>query len=136
MKKFGKWLKAIFGKCTYAADRAYETQFEQRQQRGQDLPPLPPIPPPPQYDLSSLSYTDSDDEEEQQGQAADWDETLEGYHQRQEPRCSIRSTRYTTATHRQDHARIDSDDDDGDGGARTAAESARAGGDDIDWMDI
>ena len=31
MKKFGKWLKAIFGKCTYAADRAYETQLEQRQ---------------------------------------------------------------------------------------------------------
>ena len=30
MKKFGKWLKAIFGKCTYAADRAYETQLEQR----------------------------------------------------------------------------------------------------------
>ena len=25
MKKFGKWLRAIFGKCTYAADRAYET---------------------------------------------------------------------------------------------------------------
>ena len=29
MKKFGKWLKAIFGKSTYAADRAYETQLEQ-----------------------------------------------------------------------------------------------------------
>ena len=25
MKKFGKWLKAIFGKCIYATDRAYET---------------------------------------------------------------------------------------------------------------
>ena len=47
MKKFGKWLKATFGKCTYAADRAYETQLEQHQQRGQDLPPLPPISPPP-----------------------------------------------------------------------------------------
>ena len=58
MKKFGKWLKAIFGKCTYATDRACETQLEQRQQCGQDLPPLPPIPPPPQYDLSSLSDTD------------------------------------------------------------------------------
>ena len=34
MKKFGKWLKAIFGKCTYAANKAYETQLEQRQQRG------------------------------------------------------------------------------------------------------
>ena len=79
MKKFGKWLKAIFGKCTYAADRAYETQLEQRQQHGQDLPPLPPIPPLPWYDLLSLSDTYSDDEEEQQGRATDWDETLEGY---------------------------------------------------------
>ena len=25
MKKFGKWLKEIFSKCTYAAERAYET---------------------------------------------------------------------------------------------------------------
>ena len=32
--KFGKWLKAIFGKCTYAADKAYETQLEQHQQHG------------------------------------------------------------------------------------------------------
>jgi hypothetical protein len=31
MKKFEKWLKAIFGKCTYAADRTYETQLEQCQ---------------------------------------------------------------------------------------------------------
>ena len=46
MKKFGKWLKAIFGKCTYAADRVYETQLEQHQQGGHDLPPLSPIPPP------------------------------------------------------------------------------------------
>ena len=70
MKKFGKWLKAIFGKCTYAADRAYETQLEQCQRHGQDLPPLPPIRPPPQYALPSLSDTDSDDddeEEEEQG---------------------------------------------------------------------
>ena len=62
MKKFGMWLKAIFGKCIYAADRAYETQLEQRQQRGQDLSPLPPMPPPPQYDLPSLSDIDSDDD--------------------------------------------------------------------------
>ena len=64
MKKFGKWLKAIFRKCTYVADRAYETWLEQCQQHGQDLPPLPPIPPPPQYDLPSLSDTDSDDEDD------------------------------------------------------------------------
>jgi hypothetical protein len=47
MKKFGKWLKAIFGKCTYAAERAYETQLEQCEQRGDHLPPLAPPPPPP-----------------------------------------------------------------------------------------
>ena len=111
MKKFGKWLKAIFGKCTYAADRAYETQLEQCQQRGQDLPPLPPIPPPPQYDLLSLSDIDLDDEEEQ-GRAIDWDETLEGYRQRQEPRHSTHSTRNNTTTHCQGRACIDSDDDD------------------------
>ena len=68
MKKFDKWLKAIFSKYTYAADRAYETQLEQRQQRGQDLPPPPPIPPPPQYYLLSLSDTDSDDDDEEEQQ--------------------------------------------------------------------
>ena len=46
-------------------------------------------------------------------------------------RRSTHSTRYTATTHHQGHARIDSDDDDCDGGAETAA-----GGDDIDWMDI
>jgi hypothetical protein len=29
-KKIGSWMKAIFGKCTYATERAYETQLEQR----------------------------------------------------------------------------------------------------------
>jgi hypothetical protein len=47
MKKFGSWVEAIFGKCTYAAEHAYETQLEQRQQHGEHLPPLPYIPPPP-----------------------------------------------------------------------------------------
>ena len=46
-------------------------------------------------------------------------------------RRSTHSTRYTATTHHQGHARIDSDDNDGDGGARTAI-----GGDDIDWTDI
>jgi hypothetical protein len=35
MKKFAKWLKAIFGQCTYVAEHAYETQMEQREQRGE-----------------------------------------------------------------------------------------------------
>ena len=79
MKKFGKWLKAIFSKCTYAAERAYETQLEQH---GDHLPPLPPPPPPPQYDLPSLSNTnsdDDDDEEEEQGCDVGWPETLAEY---------------------------------------------------------
>ena len=37
---------------------------------------------------------------------------------------------FTVTTHRQGRARIDSDDNDGDSGAETAA-----GGDDIDWTD-
>jgi hypothetical protein len=60
--KIGSWMKAIFGKCTYVAERAYETQLEQRQQHGEHLPPLPSIPPPPQFDLPSLSDTESDDD--------------------------------------------------------------------------
>ena len=62
---------------------------------------------------------------------------MEGYRQRQEPRRSTRSTRYTATTHCQGRARIDSNDDDGDGGAGTAVGGARAtGDDDIDWTDI
>jgi hypothetical protein len=68
VKKFGKWLKTIFGKCTYAAERAYETQLEQREQRGDHLPPLPPPSPPPQFNLPSLSDTDSEDQEEEEEQ--------------------------------------------------------------------
>jgi hypothetical protein len=29
-KKIGSWMKAIFGKCSYAAERACETQLEKR----------------------------------------------------------------------------------------------------------
>jgi hypothetical protein len=56
-------MKAIFEKCTYAAEHAYETQLEQRQQRGEQLSPLPPIPPPPQFDLPSFSNTESNDDD-------------------------------------------------------------------------
>ena len=46
--KMVQWIKAIFGKCTYATDRAYETQLEQHEQRAAgNLPPLPAPPPPP-----------------------------------------------------------------------------------------
>jgi hypothetical protein len=80
-------MKTIFGKCSYAAERAYETQLEQRQQRGEHLPPLPPIPPPPQFDLPSFSDTQSNDdvdddnksEERPHAPSADWQESLGGY---------------------------------------------------------
>jgi hypothetical protein len=149
-KKIESWMKAIFGKCSYAIEHAYETQFEQRQQRGEHLPPLSPIPPPPQFDLLSFSDTkfdgdvgdDSESEERPRAPSADWQETLSGYQWRTKPRRSTYSTRFTATTHHQGRARIDSDDDD-DGGTGTAAGTSTAAGisrasgyDDIDWDDI
>ena len=83
MKKFGKWLKTIFSKCTYATERAYETQREQREHHGDHLPPLPPPPPPPQYDLPGLLDTDSDDDNDDEEQGCDmgWQDTLAEYSQ-------------------------------------------------------
>jgi hypothetical protein len=105
--KIGSWMKAIFGKCTYATERAYETQLEQRQQHGEHLPPLPSIPPPPQFDLPSLLDTESDDDvdddseskERPHAPSADWHATLGGYQWRIEPRRFTCSTRYTATTH-------------------------------------
>jgi hypothetical protein len=36
-KKIESWMKAIFGKCSYAAERAYDTQREQRELQGEHL---------------------------------------------------------------------------------------------------
>jgi hypothetical protein len=80
-------MKAIFRKCSYAAERAYETQLEQRQLCGEHLPSPPPIPLPPQFDLPSFSDIESDDdvdddsesEERPHAPSADWQETLGGY---------------------------------------------------------
>jgi hypothetical protein len=88
-----------------------------------------------------LSDTESDDddeeEEEEQGRAVDWEETLEGYRKRPEPRRSIRSTYYTATTHHQGRARIDFDNDDDDGDAGTVAGTSGAGGGkDVDWDDV
>ena len=74
MEKFGKWIKAIFTTCTYAARTAYEDQLKNREANREareraGLPPLPPAQSPPRFDnLPSLSDMDStdDDEEEQE----------------------------------------------------------------------
>jgi hypothetical protein len=54
-------MKAIFRTCSYAAEKAYDTQREQRELRGQHLPTLPLVPSPLVYNLPSLSDTDGDD---------------------------------------------------------------------------
>jgi hypothetical protein len=84
---------------------------------------------------------DSESKERPHAPLADWQETLGGYQQRTELRHSTHSTRYTTTTHCQGSARIDSDSDDGGAGAAagtsTAAGTSRAsGGNDIDWDQI
>ena len=70
MERFGKWIKAIFTTCTYAARTAYEDRLkkhkanrEARERAG--LPPLSLVQSPPRFDnLPSLSDIDSEDEEE------------------------------------------------------------------------
>ena len=72
MEKFGRWIKAIFTTCTYAARTAYqgwlenhEANREARERAG--LPPLSPVQSPPRFDdLPSLSNTDSEEEEEEE----------------------------------------------------------------------
>jgi hypothetical protein len=65
-KKIGSWLKAIFGTCSYNAERAYQTQLEQREHRPSHLAPLPPVPSPPRFELPELSDSDDDDEDEEE----------------------------------------------------------------------
>jgi hypothetical protein len=125
--KMVQWIKAIFGKCTYAAKRAYETQMEQQEMRvATNLPPLPPPPPPPHYDLPSLSDSKNEDEEETK-EEFDYQMTL-GSTLR-----SMHHTRHTSTTHRLGRAVVssDNDDDDNDGGDGRAL-----GGDDVDWDNI
>jgi len=120
-KKIGSWLKAIFGTCSYSAERAYQTQMEQRALRPSHLPPLPPVPRPPTFDLPSFSDSereeddqqaardddsDDDEEEEQQDQPADWEQqTLRGF------QAARRSARFTSTTHRAGRAVVESSDD-------------------------
>ena len=108
------------------------------------LPPLPPARSPPRFDdLPSLFDTDTeeDKEEEQKDNDKDldiWGDTMitdaphhQTLHMFHTTRYSTRSTRFTSTTHRQGRARIDSNnDDDGNGGG------AARGGDGIDWENI
>ena len=72
MEKFGKWIKAIFTTCTYAARTAYEDRLENcevnweaRERAG--LSPLPPVESPLRFDdLPSLSNTNLEDTEEEE----------------------------------------------------------------------
>jgi hypothetical protein len=124
-KTIGGWLKAIFGTCSYSAERAYQTQLELRELRPSHLPPLPPVPRPPTFDLPSFSDSDNDgkaeddqqaaddddddDEEEDQPASEDWEQqTLRGF------QASRRSARFTSTTHRGGRARVDSSEDDED----------------------
>jgi len=107
--KMVQWIKAIFGKCTYAAERAYETQMEQQEMRAAtNLPPLLPLPPPPHYDLLNLSDMEDEDEDETK-EEFDYQLTLGS------TLCSIKNTRrtcHTSTTHRQGRSMVSSDNND------------------------
>ena len=72
MKKFGKWIKAIFTTCTYAARMAYEDQLEDQKanwvaREHVGLPPLPPARSLLRFDdLPSLSDTDTKEDKEEE----------------------------------------------------------------------
>jgi hypothetical protein len=140
MKKFGKWIKAIFTTCTYAVGTAYEDRLENRdanQEAKQHarLPPLPLAQSPPRFDdLASLSDIDLEDEDETE-EEFDNQSTLGS------TLLSLRTTRrthHTLTTHRQGRAVVSFDDDDhDDGGDGHAVVGGRAaGGDDVDWENI
>ena len=72
MEKFGKWIKAIFTTCTYAARTAYQDRLENREANQEareraGLPPLSLVQSSPRFDdLPSLSKIDSEDEEKEE----------------------------------------------------------------------
>ena len=71
MDKFGRWIKAIFTTCTYAARTTYQDRLEnceanQEARKHAGLPPLLPVQSPPRFhNLPSLSNTDSEADEEE-----------------------------------------------------------------------
>ena len=72
MEKFGRWIKAIFTTCTYAARTTYEDRLENREANQEareraGLPPLSPVQSPSKFDdIPSLSDIDSEDGEEEE----------------------------------------------------------------------
>ena len=72
MEKFGRWIKAIFTTCTYAARTAYEDWLENREANRKarehaGLPPLSLVQSPSRFDdLPCLSKIDLEDKEEEE----------------------------------------------------------------------
>ena len=87
MEKFGKWIKAIFTTCTYAARTAYQDWLENREANREarervGLPPLSPVQSLLKFDdLPSLSDIDLEDEEEEEQEQPELD-----------PHTSLRTT--------------------------------------------
>ena len=141
MEKFGRWIKAIFTTCTYAARTAYEDQLENCEANREarecaGLPPLSPVQSPPRFDnLPSLSDTYLEAHEEEEEEQPELDPQTRLTSTLQSIRRSTRRERHTSTTHRQGRAVVSSsssfDDDDG-GEADVAGASGATGGDDVD----
>ena len=146
MEKFGKWIKAIFTTCTYAARTAYQDRLENHE-ANQDarehagLPPLSLVQSPSRFDdLPSLSKTDLEDKEEEEQEQPELDPHTRLSSTLQSMRRSTKPERHTSTTHRQGRAVVSSSsssDDDGNGGEEdVVGASGAASGDDVDWDTI
>ena len=145
IEKFGKWIKAIFTTCTYAARTAHQDRLENHEANPEarehvGLPPLSLVQSPPRFDdLPSLSKTDSEEEEQEQ---LELDPHTSLRSTLQSMRRSTKCEHHTLTTHRQGRAVVSSsssssgDDDDGGGEEDVAGASGAAGGDDVDWDTI